>query len=135
MSTARSTEMSRLRRYSVPAFCVLAAAGYVAVFLAHHDVPMAVAGAVIMLGYGAVVTVFSRRSEVAALLSDTAHDERHAQINLRAGALAFYAAVAVALVMAFVGLARTGNAGDWGAMCAVLGIGYITGIVIFSRRT
>lgn len=126
--------MSRLRKYSVPAFCVLAAGGYAAVFLAHHDVPMAIAGVVIMLGYGTVVTVFSRRSEVAALLSDTAHDERHAQINLRASALAMYAAVAFAVVMAFVGLARTGNAGDWGTMCAVLGVGYITGIVVFSRR-
>lgn len=135
MSTARTTEMSRLRKYSVPAFCVLAAGGYVAVFLAHHDVPMAIAGAVIMLGYGAVVTVFSRRSEVAALLSDTAHDERQAQINLRASALALYAAVTVAVVMAFVGLARTGNAGDWGVMCAVLGLGYVSGIVVFSRRT
>ena len=84
MSTARTTEMSRLRKYSVPAFCVLAAAGYAAVFLAHHDVPMAIAGVVIMLGYGTVVTVFSRRSEVAALLSDTAHDERHAQISRQA---------------------------------------------------
>lgn len=102
MSTARSAEMSRVRRFAVPALCVLAAGGYAAVFLAHHDVAMAIAGAAIMLAYGAVLVVFSRRSEVAALLRDTANDERHAQINLRASALALYAVVTVAVVMMFI---------------------------------
>lgn len=84
MSTARPAEMSRVRRFAVPAFCVLAAGGYAAVYLARHDAVMAVAGAAIMLAYGVVLVVFSRRSEVAALLRDTANDERHALINLRA---------------------------------------------------
>jgi hypothetical protein len=44
MSTARPAEMSRIRRFAVPALCVLAAGGYAAVFLAHHDVAMAIAG-------------------------------------------------------------------------------------------
>ena len=102
MSTARPAEMSRIRRFAVPALCVLAAGGYAAIFLAHHDVAMAIAGAAIMLAYGAVLVVFSRRSEVAALLRDTANDERHALINLRACALALYAVVTVAVVMTFV---------------------------------
>ena len=134
MSTARSAEVSRVRRFAVPAFCVLAAGGYAAVFLAHHDVAMAIAGAAIMLAYGAVLVVFSRRSEVAALLRDTANDERHAQINLRASALALYAVVTVAVVMTFINLARDGNPGTWGNVCAILGVAYIAGIVLFSRR-
>lgn len=90
MSTVRPTEMSKVRRFAVPAFCVLAAGGYAAVYLAHHDVAMAIAGAAIMLAYGAVLVVFSRRSEVAALLRDTAQDEWHALIKpagQRAGVL------------------------------------------------
>jgi hypothetical protein len=134
MSTARPAEMSRIRRFAVPALCVLAAGGYAAVFLAHHDVAMAIAGAAIMLAYGAVLVVFSRRSEVAALLRDTANDERHALINLRACALALYAVVTVAVVMTFVNLARNGNPGTWGTVCAILGAAYIAGIVLFSRR-
>lgn len=134
MSTARSAEMSVVRRFAVPAVCVLAAGGYAAVFLAHHDVAAAIAGAAIMLAYGAVLVVFSRRSEVAALLRDTANDERHAQINLRACALALYAVVTVAVVMTFINLARDGNPGTWGNVCAILGASYIAGIVLFSRR-
>lgn len=134
MSTARTTEMSRVRRFIVPAFCVLAAGGYAAVYLARHDVAAAVAGAAIMLAYGGALVVFSRRSEVAALLRDTAHDERQALINLRACTLALSAAVSVAVVMTFVSLARTGNPGIWGTVCAIVGASYIAGIVIFSRR-
>jgi hypothetical protein len=134
MSTARPAEMSRIRRFAVPALCVLAAGGYAAAFLAHHDVAMAIAGATIMLAYGAVLVVTSRRSEVAALLRDTANDEWHAQINLRASALALYAVVTVAVVMMFINLARTGDPGTWGTVCAILGAAYIAGIVLYSRR-
>ena len=126
--------MSRVSRFIVPAFCVLAAAGFAAIYLARHDVAAAIACAAIMLAYGGVLVVFSRRSEVAALLRDTAHDERHALINLRASALALYAVVTVAAVMTFVTLARTGNPGTWGTVCAIVGASYIAGIVIFSRR-
>jgi hypothetical protein len=134
MSTARPTEMSKVRRFAVPGLCVLAAGGYAAVYLAHHDTAMAIAGAAIMLAYGAVLVVFSRRSEVAALLRDTAQDERHALINLRASALAFYVVVTVGVAMSFVDLARYGNPGSWGVVCAIVGATYIAGIVLFSRR-
>jgi hypothetical protein len=55
--------MSRVRGFVVPAFCVLAAGGYAAVYLAHHDVAMAIAGAALILGaaYIAGVVLFSRR--------------------------------------------------------------------------
>ena len=134
MSTARPAEMSRVRRFAVPALCVLAEGGYAAVFLAHHDVAMAIAGAAIMLAYGTLLVMFSRRSEVAALLRDTANYERHALINLRASALALYAVVTVAVVMTFINLARNGNPGTWGTVCTILGASYIAGIVLFSRR-
>jgi hypothetical protein len=41
---------------------------------------------------------------------------------------------AVAVVMTFINLARNGNPGTWGTVCAILGAAYISGIVLFSRR-
>jgi hypothetical protein len=36
--------------------------------------------------------------------------------------------------MMFINLARNGNPGTWGTVCAILGAAYIAGIVLFSRR-
>jgi len=58
MSTARSAEMRKMRKWLVPATCVLAAGGYTAVFLARGDVATAVWAAGIMLAYGAVLVAF-----------------------------------------------------------------------------
>jgi hypothetical protein len=104
-----------MRKWLVPATCVLAAGGYTAVFLARGDVATAVWAAGIMLAYGAVLVAFSRRSEVAALLRDSGHDERQVQINLRASALTAYSVILLAVVMGFVELARGRDPGPWGA--------------------
>jgi hypothetical protein len=133
MSMARSSEMSKVRKWMVPAGCVLAAGGYAAVFLAHGNVSAAAWSAGIMLAYGAVLVVFSRRSEVAALLRDTARDERQAHINLRASALTAYAVILVAIVMTFVELGR-GRDPAWDLICAVAGVSYLASIVVLSRR-
>jgi hypothetical protein len=134
MSMARSSEMSKMRKWVVPAGCVLAAGGYAAVFLAHGDVSSAAWSAGIMLAYGAVLVAFSRRSEVAALLRDTARDERQAQINLRASALSAYAVILVAIVMVFVELGQGRDPGPWGLICAVIGVSYLGSVVVLSRR-
>jgi hypothetical protein len=134
MSTARSAEMRKMRKWLVPATCVLAAGGYAAVFLARGDVATAVWAAGIMLAYGAVLVAFSRRSEVAALLRDSGHDERQAQINLRASALTAYSVILLAVAMGFVELARGRDPGPWGVICAVAGLTYLVSIVVLSRR-
>jgi hypothetical protein len=134
MSTARSAEMRKMRKWLVPATCVLAAGGYAAVFLARGDVATAVWAAGIMLAYGAVLVAFSRRSEVAALLRDSGHDERQAQINLRASALTAYSVILLAVGMGFVELARGRDPGPWGVICAVAGLTYLVSIIVLSRR-
>ena len=58
------------RRWVVPGLCVLFAAGYAAVFLAGDRPLMAAIGAAVMLAYGLVLVLFSRRSEAVALLRD-----------------------------------------------------------------
>lgn len=132
MTTGR--ERHAVRRWVVPAVCVLAAGGYLAVFLATGRVATAISTAAIMLVYGAALVVFSRRSEIAAILRDDGRDERRAAINLRASALALQVLVVVALTMAFIGLARGGGLGDWGIVCLVGGGTYLAGVVIFARR-
>jgi hypothetical protein len=126
--------MRKMRKWLVPATCVLAAGGYAAVFLARGDVATAVWAAGIMLAYGAVLVAFSRRSEVAALLRDSGHDERQVQINLRASALTAYSVILLAVVMGFVELARGRDPGPWGVICAVAGLTYLVSIVVLSRR-
>jgi hypothetical protein len=126
--------MRKIRNWLVPATCVLAAGGYAAVFLARGDVATAVWAAGIMLAYGAVLVAFSRRSEVAALLRDSGHDERQVQINLRASALTAYSVILLAVVMGFVELARGRDPGPWGVICAVAGLTYLVSIVVLSRR-
>lgn len=134
MSTAKRAEIRAVRRWLVPTVCLLAAGGYLAVFLAAGKVGLAIACAAIMLAYGGILLIFSRRSEVAAILRDDGRDERRAAINLRASALTLQVLVVVAIIMLFVQLARGHDPGDWGTICAIGGGTYIAGIVFFARR-
>lgn len=134
MSTAQR-DRGVARRWLVPAVCVLAAGGYLAVFLPTGKVAAGIWCAAIMLLYGAILVVFSRRSEIAAILRDDGRDERRAAINLRASALALHVLVVLALTMAFIDLARGRGPGAWGAVCAVGGVTYLVGVVFFARRT
>ena len=68
MSTMRTGEMKNNRRWMVPGLCVVFAIAYAAVFLAHHRPALAAAGAGVMLAYGAVLVIFSRRSEAELLI-------------------------------------------------------------------
>jgi hypothetical protein len=135
MSTTRTGETKGGRRWAVPGLCVVFAAAYAAVFLAHHRPALAAAGAGVMLAYGAVLVVFSRRSEAVALLRDDDRDERRSMITTRAAAHTLYLLVAVALVMLFVRLAQGTDPGTWGVVCAVGGFGFIVSIVWESRRS
>ena len=134
MSTAKRAEMGAARRWLVPAVCLLAAGGYLAVFLSAGKVALAIACAAIMLVYGGILVIFSRRSEVAAILRDDGRDERRAAINLRASALTLQVLVIVAIIMLFVQLARGHDPGAWGTICAIGGGTYIAAIIFFARR-
>lgn len=135
MSTTRTGEMKDNRRWAVPGLCVVFAAAYAAVFLAHHKPALAAAGAAVMLAYGAVLVFFSGRSEAVALLRDDGRDERRSVIMTKAAANTLYLLVALALVMLFVRLARGTDPGAWGVICAVGGAGFILSIIWESRRS
>ncbi|MGH3382478.1 MAG: hypothetical protein ACRDP6_47890 [Actinoallomurus sp.] len=135
MSTTRIGEMKNARRWRVPALCVVFAIAYAAVFLAHHRPGLAAAGAGLMLAYGAVLVIFSRRSEAVALLRDDAADERRAMITTKAAANTFYVLVVVSLVMAFVQLARNLTLGTWGIVCVIGGFAFMALLIWESRRS
>jgi Na+-driven multidrug efflux pump len=83
-------------------------------------VATAIWSAAIMLLYGAILVIFSRRNEVAAILRDDGRDERRAAIQLRATAVMGLVVTVFALTMAFVELARgtargTGAPSAWSA--------------------
>ena len=86
-----------------------------------------------MLAYGGALVLFSRRSEVAAILRDDGRDERRAAINLRASALTLQVLVVLALTMVLVELAKGHDPGAWGTICAVGGGTYFAGVILFSR--
>ena len=135
MQTESGTKPGRMHNWAVPVVCVLAAAGYAAVFLAHGRVLDAILAAAVMLAYGGLLIAMSRRSEIAALLRGTGRDERRVLIDLRASALALYAVIILSLTMTFIELAQGRPPGAWGIVAAVAGTAYLGGIVVLSRRT
>ena len=135
MSTTRTGETRNARRWLVPGLCVVFAAGYAAVFLANDRPLLAALGAGVMLAYGLVLVVFSRRSEAIALLREDAPDERRAMITTKAAATTLYALVVLSIAMLFVRLARGQDPGAWGVVCAVGGLVFIVSIVYESRRS
>lgn len=134
MSMARRRDVNSARKWVVPATCVLAAGGFVALFLVKGQVSSAIATGGIMLGYGIVLVILSRRNEVASILRNDAVDERHASINLRASAFALRVIVLLAVVMFCVQLAAGRGFGPWEAVCVAGGTSYIAALMVLSRR-
>ena len=128
-------ERAGTHRWLGPGLCGLAAAGYAAVFPARGEPPAALITAGLMAAYGLVLVVFSRRSETVALLRDEAPDERRTAITMRAAATTAYTMVLVSIVMLFVQLARSGDAGAWGVECAIGGPTSILATAYHSRRS
>jgi tryptophan-rich sensory protein len=135
MSTTRTGETRNARRWLVPGLCVVLAAGYAAVFLASDRPLLAAVGAGLMLAYGLVLVVFSRRSETIALLREDAPDERRTMITTKAAATTLYALMVLSLVMVFIRLAQGHDPGAWGVSCAIGGLVFIISIVYESRRS
>jgi hypothetical protein len=134
MSTARNRFVRDAGRWVVPAFCVLAAGGFAGIFLAQDDVSGAISAAAIMVGYGLVLVLLSRRNEVAAILRSEGRDERRASIDLKASALALRIVVVLAAVMFCTQLAEGHGGGAWEAVLVTAGVSYIAAIAYLSRR-
>ena len=137
MSTTRDTERTdRIRgRWLVFATCVAAAAAYLGIGLARHEVGFAIAGPLIMLGYGAGLLLFGRRNEIVGLLAGTGSDERRVAVQLRATAAMGQVLVVVLLGGALVTLAAGSDlAWTFCWLCAVAGATFIGATAWFAHR-
>ncbi|WP_370373863.1 hypothetical protein [Catenulispora sp. GP43] len=107
---------------------------YLAIYLGHHNVAMAVSGLVIMLAYAAVLVFGSRRSEAVALLRGESGDERRRSIEQRAAALTMYVLALVLVGGSLIALIRGKDTATWTTLCAVLGGTYLLSTIVLTRR-
>jgi hypothetical protein len=134
MSTTHDTERPR-GRWLVFGICVAAGVAYLSIGLARHETGFAIGGPLIMLGYGVMLLIFGRRSEIVGLLAGNGSDERRAQIQLRAVAATGQVLIVVLLGGALWTLA-TGSRyeGVFTGLCAVGGLSFLASTAWYSRR-
>lgn len=134
MSANDGHRMSSGRR-AVMAVCVVAAAAYAAIGIGRGSYGSAAVGALIMLGYAALLTVLRHRSETAGLLGGAAEDERQQHIVLRASAASGQLLVAVLVVAMLVAVATgSSTAALLSGLCAVSGFSFVAFTWWYSRH-
>ncbi|MBS2533369.1 DUF2178 domain-containing protein [Catenulispora sp. NF23] len=118
----------------VPVTAIVMGGVFLAIYLGHHDIGMAVAGLVVMLGYAVVLVFGSRRSEALSLLRGQSSDERGRSIEQRASSVTLHVLVMV-LVGGFIVSTVRGHGQDtWANLCAVAGGVYILSTIVLTRR-
>ncbi|NUP49700.1 MAG: hypothetical protein HOW97_20680 [Catenulispora sp.] len=113
---------------------VVIAVAYLVLFLARHDVFMAVFGPAVMIAYVVATRLLSGRWEAAAVLGGDLGDERRRAIDERAAALTLRVLAAVCTIGFFVSVARGSGAMVWAGIGAVLGGVYIGATIVLTRR-
>jgi hypothetical protein len=122
-------------RAAVAVTCVLAAAAYLTIGLVHDNKGLAIGGTAVMLGYGAILLLFGRRSEPVALLAGEQSDERQRLVMLRASAATGQVLVVVLVGGAMWSLAAQSDAAAvFCGLCAVGGATFAGSTAWYSRR-
>ncbi|WP_194894553.1 DUF2178 domain-containing protein [Catenulispora pinisilvae] len=118
----------------VPVTAIVMGGVFLAIYLGHHKVGMAVGGLAVMLGYAAILVFGSRRSEALSLLRGKSSDERGRSIEQRAASVTLHV-LALVLVGGYIVSMIQGRGQDtWANLCAVLGGVYILSTIILTRR-
>ena len=120
--------------WTVPVTAAVMGGAFLAIYLGHHDVGMAISGLVIMVAYAAVLVLGSRRSEAVALLRGETGDERRRSIELRASALTLHVLTLVLVGGYLVSLIRGHESTTWAGLCGVLGGTYLVSTIVLTRR-
>ncbi|MEZ0112832.1 hypothetical protein ABH920_006856 [Catenulispora sp. EB89] len=120
--------------WTVPVTAAVMGGVFLAIYLGHHDVGMAISGLVVMVAYAAVLVFGSRRSEAVALLRGETGDERRRSIELRASALTLHVLTLVLVGGYLVSLIRGHESTTWAGLCGVLGATYLLSTIVLTRR-
>ncbi|WTW98957.1 hypothetical protein OG216_38960 [Streptomycetaceae bacterium NBC_01309] len=122
------------RRWYVLAVACLAGAGMSVATALQGEVVLAVVLPVIVIGYGLAVTLFARRSDVAAQLSGNEDDERRQLIYLKASSASGSVVMLAVVAGLFVELARGDIGGPFAWLAGAGGFSFMAASAYFSRR-
>lgn len=128
----RCRALSRSRWFT-PLFCLgLGVVVLVASWLG-GQLGAGVYGLVVMAGFGLVLLLLGGRSETIRGLT-TGRDERFAQIDLRATAIAGLAVITAVVVAWLVEIARGHSGSPYGWLAVVFGLAYILAVAFYRWR-
>lgn len=135
VSRSLTSWMCRAPRWAFPVFCVVLGfvlAGAIALG-GDTEAWWWVVGVFVV--YGALLYVFSPRSEVVSMMSGETGDERQRSINEKASAASFSVLVLV-LVLGFMVTTATGSdlAVAFSTLSAFAGLTWVTALVVLTRR-
>ncbi len=120
-------------RWFLPVFSVGLGGVTLAAAWAGGQLATGVIGLCVMAGFGLVVLLAGRSETVRGLRGD-GRDERFAQIDLRATAVAGLVLIVVLIVSWLIEIARghSGSPYDW--LCATGGLAYLLAVALFRWR-
>ena len=132
MNRDRSQAIMR-SRWFMPLFCLGLGVVVLAASWAGGQLSVGVYGLVVMAAFGLVLLLLAGRSETIRGLT-SGRDERFAQIDMRATAVAGLALITTLIVAWLVQIARGHSGGPYDWLCAIGGIAYILAVAFFRWR-
>ena len=132
MNRDRSQAIMR-SRWFMPLFCLGLGVVVLAAGWAGGQLSVGVYGLVVMAAFGLVLLLLAGRSETIRGLT-SGRDERFAQIDMRATAVAGLALITTLIVAWLVQIARGHSGGPYDWLCAIGGIAYILAVAFFRWR-
>lgn len=121
-------------RWFLPAFCVFLGLCYLVAWSLGGDVGAGFVGLGIMSALGAVFLLGGRSETIRGLRGD-GRDERFAQIDLTATAVAGSSVIVAIIVGLMVELGRGGDGSPYSWLAAVGGVTYVAAILWLRRRS
>jgi hypothetical protein len=134
MSTPDTSKPSRSSaRWAVPAVSVVAGVGYFVAGLVGDNLRFGVFGLLLMLGFGALFLLGSRRSETLAGLRDR-RDERINQLDMTATVVAGNTVLVAVLALFMVEIAQGKDGSPYSALGALGGLTYVVTLLYLRYR-
>jgi hypothetical protein len=126
-------QMSKSKWY-LPGFAAILGVVFLAAQWVGGDPSGGLESLAIMCGFGALILFGGRRSETIRGLGGDRRDERFAQIDLRATALAGLAVLLAVIIAAMVELARGHSGAPFSWLGAIGGVSYLSAVVVLRVR-